>query len=158
MKTILNRQIFALMILLSCLYGCDKIKNFDRRAPENRVTDYWTLLSAYKDGTSIYTYGGATANGDYFHVIFYSNGEINIRDSLLNSDGCAYTQGVWQMTEHKKNIEITLMGSCFYTAQNIVPIKRTFNWKILELRYNKMQVEEKRSDGVYEFNFKVGKN
>ncbi len=160
MKISLIQKIITLLFLCIIIAGCEKTHQLllNIGAPENRVPGFWTLESEYKDGSLIYNYAGATAFGDYIDAIIYGNGEIDIRSKNLNPNGLECTRGIWQLINRKKNIEIILTDSCYFAPPYNTAISPViFDWEILKLQDQEMKVKEIRKDGIYEFNFKIGK-
>lgn len=138
--------------------------------PKGRITGDWNLESISKDGQEMEVIKCLPIEEKhdiekYQRLYFFSNNTVKIKTEIIPY--CQFI-GKWELLEAKENIQLTFTHQRMdkhYDSAFVSPV--IIDWRIVRLtkRYREnngktdiegdLWVEEKRSDGVYEFHLKA---
>ena len=154
--------LFFLFVIIVFASGCKKqadgIKSNFASKEEKLINGRWDIDNAVKNGASFSTPSCNTVlpYNKGIDVYFDVYGQISISCATLSplQKSCS---GTWELTDHKKSIELFLTDSIDHSQINwpLVPIAPpvTIKWEILSLRKNVLKIKETRGKDVYEFDF-----
>jgi hypothetical protein len=172
-KRVYDIAILTIVSTVILFSSCKKLANeFLPASKETELAREWNVTIVSKDGVVIhsasvsplYSMGIPNPPTD---ISFYGNGEINQYCGLLNPFQRSGCYGIWQLTDKKNNIQITLTDSLKSTGQynpntggynyviSAMQSPVIINWKILNISTTTFQTQEIRTDGVYEFTFEL---
>ena len=154
---------FPLLLVIMLLSNCRK--SYYLASVEDRIcNNFWSIENVSKNGIDF----PADSLGHSEHGIdlaFGRRGEIGIYfarlipNRFVSQHSYDSYVGTWEITNHKKDINITITDSLLYKYPDgwvaSPVISQNFTWKILKLTNRQLKFQETRSDGVYEFDLKI---
>lgn len=164
MKPLFQKALWVVIYLFAIIilpYGCkeqaDKFKEPFLSKEDRLINGRWAINSIMKNGAdiSIDSCNLTTSNYKGEDVYFEEHGEVVISCKYLNQNKGSY--GTWELTDHKKDINVILTDSIDHSQFNLplAPITPPLiiKWEILSLKRNNFKIKEIRGNDIYEFEF-----